>query len=221
MKAKLILLLLVVASCVIKAQTPWVFPGNAPSAGDFLGSTVTVPLELKTTNTTTPQPINFYTNNTQKMTIVGSSGATDGYVGIGTTSPWNLLHIDGAGNPAYSQFTNTVTGNGSGTTGLLVGVDGSGNAILNNNFTTGNMNFYTNATQYMTILGTVGSAGYVGIGNSFTPQYLLDVDGTIAVKKILIKTNGNVQDLFVLVEELQTQIIELKSQLALTQTNSK
>ncbi len=127
----------------------------------------TIPLDIQQNNTTTPANINFWTNGTQKMTVVGSSGVTDSYVGIGTVSPWNLLHLD-ATTPidVYSQFTNSTTGNGSAIKGFLVGVDASGNAILHSNFNTGNMNFYTNGTQYMTILGTAGSAGYVGLAQS-------------------------------------------------------
>ncbi|MEP7265576.1 MAG: hypothetical protein ABI772_13805 [Bacteroidota bacterium] len=49
--------------------------------------------------------INFWTNNgtstTQKMTIIGSSGATDGYVGIGTSyTPSFKLDVDGDINMA-------------------------------------------------------------------------------------------------------------------------
>ncbi len=69
MKKKTLLLLLTGATFGAFAQTPWYLIGNAPSTGDFMGTTNTEPLELKTTNTTTPQPINFHTNNTQRATI--------------------------------------------------------------------------------------------------------------------------------------------------------
>jgi len=41
------------------------------------------------------KPLNFFTNNTPKMTIIGSSDSTDGNVGIGTTIPTEKLQVNG------------------------------------------------------------------------------------------------------------------------------
>lgn len=88
------------------AQTPWYLTGNTPGATDFLGSTGTNPLNLKTTGAL---PINFFTNNTQYMTILGSTNP--GYVGIGTASPGQLLEVSG-GNINVSTATNSFMING-------------------------------------------------------------------------------------------------------------
>jgi hypothetical protein len=67
-------------SGVTSAQTPWILTGNTVGSGNFLGTTNAQPLEIMTTSTSPPQPINFYTNGAQQMTI--NDG---GSVGIGTT----------------------------------------------------------------------------------------------------------------------------------------
>jgi hypothetical protein len=41
-----------------------------------------------------------------------------------------------------------------------------------------NINFLTNNTQYMRLLGS-GNTGYLGIGTSYSPSYKLDVDGDV------------------------------------------
>ncbi|MBK8846791.1 MAG: hypothetical protein IPO27_09720 [Bacteroidetes bacterium] len=38
---------------------------------------------------------NFFTNNTQRMTIIGVAGANQGYVGINTTTPTYTLTVNG------------------------------------------------------------------------------------------------------------------------------
>ena len=77
-----------------------------------------------------------------------------GSVGIGTTTPNNYLQVDdGGGNTAsYSQFTNTTTGNNTATKGFLIGIDATGNAVLNSNYATGVMKFLTNGIQVGTFL---------------------------------------------------------------------
>jgi hypothetical protein len=70
----------------------WPPPDNI-NATSYIGTNVTVPFQLKTMLS---QPINFFTNNVQRMTIRGQVGITQGFVGIGTnfTNPRSLLHIN-------------------------------------------------------------------------------------------------------------------------------
>ncbi len=71
---KLVLSISLVLCLIItlNAQTTWDLTGNALSTtGQFIGTTTAYALELKTTNTSTPQPINFYTNNEPRMSITG------------------------------------------------------------------------------------------------------------------------------------------------------
>ncbi len=82
-------LLLLALPFLGSGQTSWNLTGNTPIAGDFLGTTNTQPLELKTTNTTTGQPILFSTNNTEQMRL-----AADGNLGIGLAAPNYLLDLD-------------------------------------------------------------------------------------------------------------------------------
>ena len=105
-------LLLLFISVNVTAQTSWLVAGNTATSGDFLGTTNTQALELKTTNTGTPQPINFYTGNTQKATILAN-----GNVGIGTTTPASVLHLNrNTAVPVVTQYTNpnALATNGTG-----------------------------------------------------------------------------------------------------------
>lgn len=89
----------------------WSLDGNAvPSAwdgttGSFVGTTNTTPLILATTNTTTPQPIEFFTNNTERMHL-----APTGELGIGVTpSSGVLLHVGGTAGTSNVRF-NSLSG---------------------------------------------------------------------------------------------------------------
>jgi hypothetical protein len=57
----------------------WFTGGNTSAPGEFLG-------------TINNQALNFRTNNTQRMTILGNTG----WVGIGITTPTSVLHINKA-----------------------------------------------------------------------------------------------------------------------------
>ena len=89
-----------------------------------------------------------------------------GRVGIGSnTSPSQNLQISSTTSATYSLFTNT--GNSSG---LLVGLDATGNSVFNQQSTSLPMQFWTNTAERMRIT----SAGFVGIGTS-GPAGFLDI----------------------------------------------
>jgi hypothetical protein len=93
-------------------------------------------------------------------------------VGIGTSSPDYLLHLEKAGgvmaqlkatdsNQAYMKFVNSTTGDGAFTDGLLLGVDSDESVVLWNYEATATR-FATGGTERMRI----DSSGNVGIGTS-------------------------------------------------------
>jgi hypothetical protein len=65
-------------------------PIDAVTAASYIGTNIAVPFNLQTI---LAQPINFSTNSTQRMTILG----TTGFVGINIAAPNQLLTVD-AGN---------------------------------------------------------------------------------------------------------------------------
>ena len=73
----------------------WTLSGNAissawnGSSGNLIGTTNAQPLVMGTTNTATPQPIEFYTNNAEKMRL-----SSAGNLGIGTNNPSQLLQVN-------------------------------------------------------------------------------------------------------------------------------
>jgi len=86
----------------------WLLNGNSitsawdGSSGNFLGTTNAQPLVIATTNTTTPQPIQFWTNNTERVRITAT-----GNVGIGTANPTERLQVSD-GNIAITNTDNTA-----------------------------------------------------------------------------------------------------------------
>ena len=110
-------------------------------------------------------------------------------VGIGVSSPQNLVHIDGGtGTATYSQYTNgSTTGNGSSSTGFQVGIDGSGNAVFKSNLTGATMDFFTNGNNKR---ATITSGGNMGL-NISSPNYLLHQDGGTGTATYHQFTNGS------------------------------
>ena len=114
----------------------------------------------------------FTTNNTERMRIDSS-----GNVGIGTTSPQNVLAIASSGaNPAYLHSVNGSSGTGS-TDGVVIGM-GDATNVYYWNYEAGAQIFATSATERMRI----DSSGNVGIGTaSFTApasgRTILEVNG--------------------------------------------
>jgi hypothetical protein len=101
----------------LNAQQWNVFGGNNITSIEYLGGdgTSTIPLNLKTINS---YPINFYTDNVQRVTILGSTNP--GFVGIGDWYTPNFkLDIDaGDINLNGSAFSYRI-GNGSNSKPVL------------------------------------------------------------------------------------------------------
>ena len=105
--------------------------------------------------------------NSEKMRLI-----ENGNLGIGTTSPDYLLHLEKSGtimaqlkatdsNQAYMKFVNSTTGDGAFTDGLLFGLDTDESAVLWNYEATA-LRFATSGTERMRI----SSAGNVGINET-------------------------------------------------------
>ena len=110
-------------------------------------------------------PMNFETNLSTKMTILGN-----GNVGIGIDNPQRHLTIYHTDNPAI-QLTNSSSGTGS-TDGMAVEQYGLSSYITNKE--NGNIHF---RTQGDTIRMTIQQNGYIGIGTT-APRGLLEVANT-------------------------------------------
>jgi hypothetical protein len=84
-----VLILIIYSNCGYCQEWHLLGNGGTNPATDFVGTNDANPLNLKTTFTTTPQPINFFTNNTFRMTI-----GANGLVGIGNNlGSYTLLQV--------------------------------------------------------------------------------------------------------------------------------
>jgi hypothetical protein len=102
-----------------------------------------------------------------------------GKLGIGTTSPSQLLSIEGGASNAWARFTNTTNSGG-----LYVGTSSTGEAIL---YQAGNYNLslFTNATERLTITNT----GAATFSSSVTASSIIKSGGTSAQ---FLKADGSV-----------------------------
>jgi hypothetical protein len=126
--------------------------------------------------------MNFYTNNTQKMTILGNNGGTDGFVGIGNVAPPLMLTLGTPGaNPDGSIIAFGTHGSGATyANGLTenrfiwysrVGAIRAGNAVTGE-WNTGNVGNYSAAFGYNTTASgqasfACGSTNIASAGNAF------------------------------------------------------
>ncbi len=157
----------------------WALVGNAISSSHVLG-------------TTNAQPLRVITNNTERLRIDAS-----GNVGIGTTSPTNLLHVVGISNPVRIEGLGTdntldnivvVDANGVMKIRSATSLSGSlGWSLTGNSGTNPTNNFLGTTDAVDLALRTnnterirVTSSGSVGIGTT-TPSALLDVNGAANV----------------------------------------
>src|SRR5438105_6159965 len=115
--------LFLVAISAILLQATFVY-SQSDHATNISGSTSSAfePLGWKSGSDNSVDIVNYFPNQnvyiwtndgtttsigSQKVTIVGSSGATDGFVGIGVLAPQNLVHLyDANGLPVYCSITN-------------------------------------------------------------------------------------------------------------------
>lgn len=105
-----------------------------------------------------------------------------GRVGIGTTSPVSLLHINGTGStPTYS-----TVGNLNG--GVQFGVDSSGIPVVSN-YTDGPIRFGKFSSSTFVETMRIDSSGRLGIGTT-SPSYTLDVAGSINANATVRTSNG-------------------------------
>jgi hypothetical protein len=144
----------------------WALIGNTLSGTEVLGSTNAKPLVI-------------VTNNTEKARFLST-----GELGVGIISPTAKIHQDGGtGQPTYHKFTAGTTTGQSASDGFDVGIDSSGNAILNQNENL-NMQFSTNATERMRLQ----SNGKLLVGTTTPPDdsVLVRINGDVWIEKDLI-----------------------------------
>ena len=142
-KILIIVFMLLMTNGLVKAQTPWVFPGNTPAFADFVGTTNAMHLTLQTQQA---QSIHFLTFGKPRMQIfdtTASNNYNSGFVGIGnfnTFTPQSLLHLhsdSGSINGEYVQWTSSLTEAYSSYLGMRAGLNFHGEAQIRQEGTPG------------------------------------------------------------------------------------
>jgi hypothetical protein len=110
--------------------------------------------------------LTFYDGSADRMVINAS-----GNVGIGTTSPASLLHINGTGN-TFTRYTNTTNSGHY----IDIGANGAGESFVYG-YGAYPLLFGTNGSERMRIT----PAGNILVGTTTDAGYKLDVNGTARV----------------------------------------
>jgi hypothetical protein len=162
---KCAMFLLLVFSETSSAQTSFVGHNGTNAVTDWLGWNAgsTIPLNIRTDGAF---PINLFTNNIQRMTMVGA-GPTAGYIGLGNNFllPQSRLHLNEPfATAVYAQWTNTSTGTGS-FNGLRIGINNAGVAEVRQQQNSPLEFFQGNIERMRIFQGTQGPRVAIGYQN--------------------------------------------------------
>ncbi len=148
-----------------------------------LGGNTSTPAEGSAIYRPASDNLAFVTNNNERLRINSS-----GNVGIGTSSPSNLLHLTSSQNGTALQIANTVDTNGirinSGVSGLasnsLQFLNSSGDSLL-----------IIDGTNKSTMIGNIGPSGYRASFGDFEVKNL-DGSGNPGGTLVLSNTDGSI-----------------------------
>lgn len=140
-----------------------------------LGTTqlVAVPYAMHATHATTADMAGPWALNSSDVYY------NSGYVGIGTDTPDQRLSVHTPSGLSYIRVSDNTSGP---TSGLRMGMSGSGNAYIINDEPTTSLSFGTNGTSQMRI----SASGYVGI-NELSPEMMLHVKQDVPNKGFRIQ----------------------------------
>ena len=140
--------------------------------------------------------IQFAPADTVAMTIRGGTGASDGFVGIGTVSPAHRLDVNGGSLVPLRLVSSGYSGieyhNTAGTWAAFIGTESGGGGNRYNSAASKHT-FYNNSSAVVTI----NSSGNVGIGTT-SPSSILQIkgDGTLLGSTITVKDSTGTTDRF-------------------------
>jgi hypothetical protein len=169
-----------------------------------------------------------YTPGSQWTSFSNNIAFTSGYIGIGTTSPSTILHVNGSAlvsesiTSASAQLTNvSSTHITSATLNLTTGITSAGAQIttllntnaVSTNITSSTLNLSVSliATGNSNTIGNIiTTGGNVGIGRT-TPTYTLDVNGSVNIggnSKAYIMADANIGDARLNIRDFSNRFID-------------